>query len=265
MNFLTTREHDKFSEKTTTKTIPFSWGVNFIFQHVSDQRGENLYVEVDSLDYESMDLGSGELIFNVNNTKNIKLKSIKELYIREPFAGKWKETAFYEITKEQLVLICKAKSIEYCIKGSHTSKQYADYYEDGESCVSMHGDVIIDGEEYYASIDNSKIQYGAKALYNAIYDNTAYNRELQKIKKDILEEDEEDKEYEKAEKIKKQKKDKKNRAIGFWMRFFGIVLCIGGLALTVWGLAGGDELGLLGFFGIPFGALVFGLSFLPLD
>ena len=209
MNFLTTREHDKFSEKTTTKTIPFSWGVDFIFQHVSDQGGENLYVEVDSIDYESMDLGSGELIFNVNNTKNIKLKSIKELYIKEPFAGKWKETAFYEITKEQLVLICKAKSIEYCIKGSHTSKQYADYYEDGESCVSMHGDVIIDGEEYYASIDNSKIQYGAKALYNAIYDNTAYNRELQKIKKDILKDDEEYKEYEKEEKIKKQKKDKK--------------------------------------------------------
>lgn len=246
MNILTTREHDKFSGKTTTKTIPFSWGVYFIFQHVSDQGGENLYVEVDSIDYESMDLGSGELIFNVNNTKNIKLKSIKELYIKEPFAGKWKETAFYEITKEQLVLICKAKSIEYCIKGSHTSKQYADYYEDGESCVSMHGDVIIDGEEYYASIDNSKIQYGAKALYNAIYDNTAYNRELQKIKKDILKEDEEDKEYEKAEKKKKQEEIKKNRVASFFMVLFGIILLLGGLVLVGWGLEAGEPVGLLG-------------------
>lgn len=267
MNFLTTREHDKFSGKTTTKTIPFSWGgVEFIFQHVSDQGGENLYIEVHSCeDDKSLYLDSGELIFNVNNTKNIKLKSIKELYALEPYLKTIKETAFYKITKEQLLLICKAKSIEYCLTGDHTTKQCADYDEDGESRVRMHGYVIINGEEYSASFVNSQIQYGAKALYNSIYDNAAYNRELQKIKKDILKDDEEDKEYEKEEKIKKQKKDKKNRAIGFWMRFFGIVLCIGGLASTVWGLAGGDELGLLGFFGVIFGAVIFGCSFLPME
>lgn len=268
MNFLTKREHDKFSEKTTTKTIPFSWGgVDFIFQHVSEQGGENLCIEVHSREYDLLHLEDGELIININSTKNIKLKPIKGLYTNkyEIVISKWEETAFYKITKEQLVLICKAKSIEYCLKGSHESKQCADYDEDGESCVSIHGDVIIDGEEYYASIDNSKIQYGAKALYNAIYDNTAYNRELQKIKKDILKDDEEYKEYEKEEKIKKQKKDKKNRAIGFWMRFFGIVLCIGGLASTVWGLAGGDVLGLLGFFGVILGAVIFGCSFLPME
>lgn len=206
MNFLTTREHDKFSEKTTTKTIPFSWGgVDFIFQHVSEQGGENLCIEVHhSREHDLLHLEAGELIININSTKNIKLKPIKELYTNkyEIVISKWEETAFYKITKEQLVLICKAKSIEYCLKGSHASKQCADYDEDGESRVSMHGDVIINGEEYYASIDNSKIQYGAKALYNAIYDNTAYNRELQKIKKDILKDDEEYKEYEKEEKIK---------------------------------------------------------------
>ena len=187
------------------------------------------------------------------------------MYFQEFKSGTLEETAFYKITKEQLLLICKAKSIEYCLTGDHTTKQCADYDEDGESRVRMHGYVIINGEEYSASFVNSQIQYEAKALYNAIYDNTAYNRELQKIKKDILKDDEEYKEYEKEEKIKKQKKDKKNRAIGFWMRFFGIVLCIGGLALTVWGIAGGDVLGLLGFFGVIFGAVIFGCSFLPME
>lgn len=248
MNFLTTREHDKFSEKTTTKTIPFSWGgVEFIFQHVSDQGGENLYIEVHSCeDDKSLYLDSGELIFNVNNTKNIKLKSIKELYALEPYLKTIKETAFYKITKEQLLLICKAKSIEYCLTGDHTTKQCADYDEDGESRVRMHGYVIINGEEYSASFVNSQIQYGAKALYNAIYDNAAYNRELQKIKKDILKDDEEDKEYEKAEKKKKQEEIKKNRVASFFMVLFGIILLLGGLVLVGWALEACEPVGLLG-------------------
>ncbi len=248
MNILTTREHDKFSGKTTTKTIPFDWdGTTFIFQHVSDQGGENLYIEVHSCeDDKSLYLDSGELIFNVNNTKNIKLKSIKELYAIEPYLKTIKETAFYKITKEQLVLICKAKSIEYCLKGSRTSKQCADYDEDGDSNVTMDGEVLLNGQEYLAD-DYSKIQYGAQALYNAIYDETSYKRELQKIKRDILKEDEKQNARKKAEETKKQEEIKKNRVASFFMVLFGIILLLGGLVLVGWGLEAGEPVGLLGF------------------
>ena len=246
MNFLTTREHDKFSGKTTTKTIPFDWGgISFNFQHVSNQEGEILYIEIHNRYCDCLYLKSGELIFNINNTKNIKLKSISGLYFQDFDLGKLEETAFYKITKEQLLSICKAKSIEYCLTGDHTTKQCTDYDEDGDSNVTMDGEVILNDQEYLAD-DYSKIQYGAQALYNAIYDETAFNRELQKIKRDILKEDEMQNARKKAEETKKHEKIKKNRVASFFMVLFGIILLLGGLVLVGWGLEAGEPVGLLG-------------------
>ncbi len=39
---------------------------------------------------------------------------------------------------------------------------------------------------------------------------------------------------------------KKKRAVGFWMRFFGVILFLGGLVLVGWGLEAGEPVGLLG-------------------
>lgn len=187
MNCLTTRKHDTFSEMTITKTFPLQWAFAYVsFQHVSSPKGERLTIELLYRDEDYMFLESGELVININKSKNIKLKPFDVLRKHED--GIAIESASYELSKMQLLQICNAETIDYKLSGNHVSENSVDFFEEyGEDICIDDGEVDIDGIMHnLVGVYVDKIQYAAQALYNAIYDSSAFIEELQQVKESIL-------------------------------------------------------------------------------
>lgn len=189
MSKLISREHDKFSGITKTTTKEFSWGgAEFSLHHVSNIDGESLSLNVhcshNGPDFNDQDLNLymyldfGELILNINHTKNIVLKPIDAQRTRRLFRCIdiyhyiYEEIASYSLTKEQLQMLCSAESIEYKLTGNGSPIVCEEQPERKDDNLGM---------TYFPNIAiwlNFPFQLYAKALYNAIYDQSAYIQEL---------------------------------------------------------------------------------------
>jgi len=249
MSKLISRKHDKFSEATETSTKEFSWGngmfPQFSFQHISKQEGEILSLELLNVEHGPnyvdedlnlyMYLDYGELILNINHTKNIVLKPIdvNRTRTRRTYIGDYhydyEEIASYSLTKEQLQMLCSAESIEYKLSGNNSSIVY-------EEQPGIKNDYL--GKTYFPNIAirmNFAFQLYAKALYNAVYDNSAYIRELKEVDKKILKKikDDETKAAEEEKEAQNQAKTQKQFYI-IWIivLLMSIALLVAGIALA---------------------------------
>ena len=154
MNNLVTREHDKFSQKTTTTSISLQVDqeiTSFIIQlrHVSAPKIDSMVIDIQYLATDWMFIRNGKLILNINGTKNLTLDPHEQG--TDATGHGVMESAFYNITPEQLLMLCNAKSIEYKLSGSNT-------YVTGEF--------------------NENMQLICKAMYNAIYDHSKFKKEI---------------------------------------------------------------------------------------
>ena len=154
MNNLVTREHDKFSQKTTTTSISLQVDqeiTSFIIQlrHVSAPKIDSMVIDIQYLATDWMFIRNGKLILNINGTKNLTLDPHEQG--TDATGHGVMESAFYNITPEQLLMLCNAKSIEYKLSGSNT---------------------------YVTGAFNDNMQLICKAMYNAIYDHSKFKKEI---------------------------------------------------------------------------------------
>ena len=147
---------DKFSDKVTTTTDKLNLSkVKIKLRHISFADGnDSLVIDVyrdytDSWIY----IRSGELILNINDSINIRLKAYENYTNSSTFKNNqgeivtsYSESAFYNITKEQLAAICEANTLDIKVRGSD-------------------GSIISNGDKFLIY---------CRKFYNQFYDSTKY-------------------------------------------------------------------------------------------
>ena len=173
------QSHDKFSSETVTTT---DWSGNkdcsVRLRHFSSSKRDIIFLDLDfhQLNGTQPMLHQGKLFVLLNGSKrytltpNVRKPSTYEVReSRSWYDGReeeyvyWDEHMYYEITEDMLREMASAISIEMKVTGASVSK-------------------VIEGDEVRLSFIIM-----AKALYNAIFDNSSYNEELKKEKKRIKE------------------------------------------------------------------------------
>ena len=173
------QSHDKFSSETVTTT---DWSGNkdcsVRLRHFSSSKRDIIFLDLDfhQLNGTQPMLDQGKLFVLLNGSKrytltpNVSKPSTYEVReSRSWYDGReeeyvyWDEHMYYEITEDMLREMASAISIEMKVTGASVSK-------------------VIEGDEVRLSFIIM-----AKALYNAIFDNSSYNEELKKEKKRIKE------------------------------------------------------------------------------
>lgn len=156
MNNLVTREHDKFSEKTTTRSMELQvdTGVQFSYfyiklRHISTPNVDSMVIDITYFGPEWLFIRSGNLVLNINGVENITLNPHDQG--TEAGGGIVEESAYYNITAEQLLTLSNAKTIEYKLSGSRA---------------------------YVTGTLNENMQLICKSMYNAIYDQSTFSTEL---------------------------------------------------------------------------------------
>ena len=205
-------ETDKFTSKTTIKSLEIKYNpelciyVYINYRYVSSPEVEELLVDVKTSIYGGggrINIKDGELIFNINDTKNIQLKAHDNG--RQSYSHSDDECVYYVLKKEDLLDICEAQKIEIKLSGAR---------------------------EYMTMTCNELIKT-ARAMYNAIYDSSMYVEEVQKY------EEERQVEIEKAERAATTAEQKKNIATRlFWVGLAGtfisfVLACFGVLHWTI--------------------------------
>ena len=147
---------DKFSDKVTTTTDKLNLSkLKIKLRHISFADGNDSLVFDVYRDYTDswIYIRSGELILNINDSINIRLKAYENYTNSSTFKNNqgeivtsYSESAFYNITKEQLAEICEAKTLDIKVRGSD-------------------GSIIESGGVFLIY---------CKKFYNLFYDNTKY-------------------------------------------------------------------------------------------
>ena len=190
-------EHDKFTQTSTCSTPWFLWNECwFRIKYQSTPEGEHLIVDCSYDDRKILDIDKGNLIINLNNTKNIVLS---------PATSNWdfhennvngqinfNESISCELTKDQLLDICNAKSIDYQLRGKNGIAQRKSFV-----------DIEILKQGYPGW---QMMQVCAKAMYNQVYDHSVFIEDIEEAKKKPEEYAKKDKELaaKKAEAAKSQ-------------------------------------------------------------
>lgn len=192
------QSHDKFEAATTTVTDYAGESGSYIrLRQHSSPRGDSLYLDLEHQQRDGAQplLIEGELILLINGSKRYSLRpkvSKPATYYEDEYvdwAGnlckrlEWNEYVYYEISEEILREMAYATSIEIKVIGASVSK----VLEENKVIPSF---LII-----------------AKALYNAIFDNSAFLEDLNKEKQRIKEAKIEAELKEMAEKIDDDEED----------------------------------------------------------
>lgn len=192
------QSHDKFEAATTTVTDYAGKSGSYIrLRQHSSPRGDSLYLDLKHQQRDGAQplLIEGELILLINGSKRYSLRpkvSKPATYYEDEYvdwAGnlcerlEWNEYVYYEISEEILREMAYATSIEIKVIGASVSK----VLEENKVIPSF---LII-----------------AKALYNAIFDNSAFLEDLNKEKQRIKEAKIEAELKEMAEKIDEDEED----------------------------------------------------------
>ena len=172
MNSFIHQSNDKFSATKTVYTSEAgeSWGSSISLRYHSSENGDAILIDLqysDSGDQPHID--QGNLFLLINGTKRYSFvphlnrpASAKECWSQ--FLGEyeyytcWKEYVYYKISKDILREMAFASSVEFKVTGASVASEIK---EDGERPSF----III-----------------AKALYNAIFDNSAFIEDLEKEK-----------------------------------------------------------------------------------
>lgn len=177
------QSHDKFSSETVTST---DWSGNkdcsVRLRHFSSSKRDIIFLDLDFHQFDGTQpmLHQGKLFVLLNGSKrytltpNVRKPSTYEVReSRSWYDGReeeyvyWDEHMYYEITEDMLREMASAISIEMKVTGASVSK-------------------VIEGDEVRLSFIIM-----AKALYNAIFDNSAFledfNKEKQRIKEAKIE------------------------------------------------------------------------------
>ena len=147
---------DKFNDKTTSTVnvklaLPTNEAFNnttFGFRHVSTPKFDALILDVMVQHLDWYHFENGELTFNINGVKNIKLKPHnqgKDVATIDHTTYVF-ENNYYEMTQEQLKELCDAKSLDIQLSG--------------KGCA-----IEMSGQEF--------ISY-CQLFYNQFYDETMY-------------------------------------------------------------------------------------------
>lgn len=177
MNELVKQSYDKFENVTTTKTVNASNRIGL--RHVSSpvQEATFLDLEFHQVDGPPPHLENGEIILLLNDTKRYSLKpnvSMPPTFSKDEYIDifghlaeriYWDEYIYYEISEELLREMAYATDIKIKLIGASVSMVLQD------------------------SPKQPSFKMLAKALYNAIYDSSIFNDEIQKECQRLSEED----------------------------------------------------------------------------
>lgn len=226
MKSLVHRSYDKFSSKTTTVTENAgNYTCHVRLRHISSSEGEHILLDLEySQEGPQPMLHQGNLFIVLNGTKRYTLTP----YINQParytesehysqWLGvstriSWDESMYYELTKEMLLDMASATRIEMKVTG--TSASY-----------------LL--KERLIGTEHISFLIMAKALYNAIFDKSAFNEEL----KGAIQQINEKKQQAERREQKKKQQDEYREKIGtledwqegIWLGGIFITLIVGGI------------------------------------
>lgn len=161
MNNLVNKEFDKFKEKTTielknameinaNKGTMMVFKTSFNFRYISmPDVPKALVMDFDCISTGAVNISNGEMIVLIGQEKYslVPHESYSEPYLQSYH----KESCWYEVSNELLDAFCKADSIDIRVTNG---KNYADF------------------------VCTNQIRLAAKAMYNAIFDESAYLDDL---------------------------------------------------------------------------------------
>lgn len=156
MNKFVTTSYDKFSEFSITMSEDIIWQIEgeaeikFLIKHYFKHNSGlgRFALRIERIALESLDLAEGILILNADG-KNISLKASLNAGFSQ-----YLECVEYDLTQEQLLVLCNAEQIDFKLEGRH-------FYEIGRLDKSM--------------------QFECKCMYNAIVDESMFADDLNEV------------------------------------------------------------------------------------